>query len=188
MAIGAFATVIGNVLRSPNVIYTSTPKIPVVSSTPPSYRMPTTTSSGGGLTVPTAVYPVNVDPDGTGGAQPVSTFGGTTTSGGTATGFVPSTTTGGTTPTAEPPPTATGSATGNQTGSTGSTDTSRLIDLISSAFRPQEIGQTYGPQSVSSDVMQPSGGTNPMAVVILAIVVIAGVFLYAHRKTNRAAA
>lgn len=86
-------------------------------------------------------------------------------------------------------PPATGSSTGNQTGSTGGGDTSRLLDLIGAAFQPQDIGQTYGPQSVASSALPngTSGGTNPMAIVILAIVAIAGVYWYSHHKSKRAA-
>jgi hypothetical protein len=188
MATGTFASFVGNVLRAPNVIYTSAPTPPApttVSTRPPSNRLPVSTSGGGGgLTVPGTVYPVNVDPIGN-TPQPVSPLGG---SGG---GFVPSAP-------SQPGPTATGTDTGTSSGGSGSTgantssgggsgqsDTSRLLDLVAGAFQPQEMSQTYGPQSVSSDAMGSGGGTNPMAVIVFAILIMAGIFFYAHRKSTR---
>lgn len=189
-ATGAFPTLLNRTLYRTNVIYRSPSTAPVASTDrPPAYRIPATspTTTGGGFTPPTAVYPVNVDPSGTGGAQPVSTFGGTTTSGGTATGFVPSTG-GGTEPTAEgttltTPGTTTGAGAGGSTG--GGSDTSHLLDLIAGAFAPHDISQPYGPQSVS-DVSAPSSGTNPMAILVLAIMAIIGVVWWTNRKKKAA--
>lgn len=95
------------------------------------------------------------------------------------------TTTGQTSPPAVGGGTATGTA---GDGNSSSDPTSRLFDLISGAFQPQSIGQTYGPTAVDNTggATSTTGGTNPMAVVVLAILVIAGVFWYAHRKTGRA--
>lgn len=188
-ATGAFASLTNSLLSRPRVIYRQPSTAPTSGGSIPVSRLPTTPPpqvAGGGMTPPTTVYPVNVDPSGTGGAQPVSTFGGGTTSGGTATGFVPSTG-GGTQPTAEGTTVTTpGSTTGAGSGGGTSTD-SALLALLASAFKPQDISQPYGPIA-SGPTVAPSagGGPNPIALLLLGIIAVVGVMWYMNRQKRAA--
>jgi len=130
------------------------------------------------LTPPTTVFPVNVDPGGN-TPQPVSPLG-------TGGGFVPSGPTqpgpqaGGDTST----PGTTGAGTGGNLGGSGSTGSDRVLDLIGQLLQPQNIQQPLTPSIVDSGPS--SSGTNPMALVILAIAVIGGIFWFANRKKRAA--
>ena len=187
-ATGAFNTLLNRTIQRQNVIYRAPNTAPTggsvtPSASPPPNRMPVssapTVPTGGGLTVPGTVYPVNVDPGGTGGAQPVSSFGSSGT--GTATGGQgTSPATGG--GSSEPGTSGAGPAVGGG----NQTDTGHLLDLLASAFQPQDISQPYGPTAVDSVNNPSGGGTNPMAVVVLAILAIIGVVYYVHRKGKRA--
>lgn len=87
-------------------------------------------------------------------------------------------------------PTTTGPTTGASSGSTGTSDTSRLLDMIAGAFQPQAVAPSLAPTSVSStSTTDPtaSSGPNPLAFVVLAVVVIAGIMWYTKRNKKKAA-
>lgn len=184
-ATGAFATLLNRTLTRTNVIYRSPSTPPTSGTSPPINRMPAAPAPqqpGSGLTPPTAVYPVNVDPPHTGDPviQEVSTFGTGTSGGGNTSG-----TTGTSTPSTTTPGTTTGAGSGGDTGG-GGTD-SRLLDLLANAFKPQDISQPYGPISSGPvDVPSSGGGVNP-ALIILAFVAIVGVMWWMNRKKRAAA-
>jgi LPXTG-motif cell wall-anchored protein len=60
-----------------------------------------------------------------------------------------------------------------------------VLDLIAGLLKPQDISQPLSPTIVPDTSTGPQG-TNPMAIVILAIAVIAGIFWFAHRKKRAA--
>lgn len=183
-ATGAFASLTNTLLSRPRVIYRQPSTAPTSGGSIPINRLPTTPPpqvAGGGMTPPATVYPVNVDPSGGGGAQPVSPLGG---SGG---GFVPSTG-GGTQPTSDTPGTTTGgSTTGAGTGGGGAGTDSQLLALLASAFKPQDISQPYGPIA-SGPTVAPSagGGPNPIALLLLGIIAVVGVMWYMNRNKRAA--
>lgn len=177
MAIGYFAPT----SYSGRVLYTAPPKPTSAVAIAPTSPVPPRTA-----TIPVPKMPTTTTTTST--AQPFSGGITTTIAGGAGDQFV----SGGTTS-----PQATGSVSG--TGSTGGTDTSgqsdtsRLIDLIAGAFQPQSVQQPFGPTAVDSGTMTDAttapatSGTNPMAVLVLAILAIVGVVWYVHRKGKRAA-
>lgn len=186
-ASGFFPSLSRTGLFRTGVIYTKPSTSPTTSTSIPVNRVPVTQPTvygtrpplpsqptSGGLTTPTGVNPVNVDPT-TNEPQTVTHLGGTDT-GGTGTPIDINDTSG-----------PIGTQTGGGGGGGGGTDTSRLIDLLASAFQPQDIQQGYAPQSVSSDALTPGSGTNPMAVVVLAILVMAGIYFYTQHKKKGAA-
>lgn len=77
-----------------------------------------------------------------------------------------------------------GSTTGAASGGTGTTDTSRLLDMIAGAFQPQEVSGSLAPTSVTStSTAEPTsgGGMNPMLLVV-GVVVIGGIYWYTKKK------
>lgn len=88
-------------------------------------------------------------------------------------------------PTTPQAPTVSSPADQSTPGSTGTSDMSRLIDLIGSSFASQEVGGNVAPVSFAAENTGDAGaggGSNPMVPIILALVVIAGVYFYMKRK------
>ena len=87
-------------------------------------------------------------------------------------------------------PIATGPSTGLPSGGTTTTDTSRLLDLIAANFKPQDISGSLAPVSVSDTATttgKSQGGTNPLALLILVVAVIAGIVWYMKHKKAKVA-
>lgn len=176
-ATGFFLNTLTSTLTAPKVIYRQPAPAPATSTArPPSNRLPAPTPTIGGMSPPTQVFPVNIDP-GSNTPQPVSPSG--------PSGFVPSPAPTGGNGTTAPP--TTGPETASTPGGTGSTGSDRVLDLIASLLKPQDISQPLSPQ-VIPETQTGTQGTNPMALVILAIAVIGGIFWYAHHKSKRRAA
>lgn len=169
---GSFSSA-STLFARPSIIYRNPATAPTAGASTPIARTPATTMGTFGNPVAPPRMPVTSTPVKAPGSAII------TTTAPASTGDAP--------PAGTAPTTGTGSETGTQTGSTGTTDTSRLLDLISGAFAPQDITQPYGPQSISdTGSTTTSSGTNPMAILVLAIMAIIGVVWWTHRKKRAA--